>query len=194
MRLPIVAALLALGSAQVRADIIELSPNLYLLMRTTHGSMVKAKLDTISEANEFAKSKGGVAVPVMWRVSSEGIMYRVAEYQFRVMSRDEALAARPSLADAVITVENTGHCAPSPAVTALLPDLHGIKSINSLDLLGRLPPPEAPKDEQAMPGTLCQPGTVCTPEMQCLPGMQCTPGVPSMPLPPEPMAPPASTQ
>jgi hypothetical protein len=167
MRLPIVVALLALGSAQVRADIIELSPNLYLLMRTTHGSMVNAKLDTISEANEFAKSKGGVAVPVMWRVSSEGIMYRVAEYQFRVMSRDEALDARPSLADAVITVENTGHCAPSPAVTALLPDLHGIKSINSLDLLGRLPPPEAQKDEQAKP---------------------------YMPLPPEPVPPPASTQ
>jgi hypothetical protein len=151
MRLPMVVALLALGSAQVRADIIELSPNLYLLMRNTHGSMVKAKLDTISEANEFAKSKGGVAVPVMWRVSSEGIMYRVAEYQFRVLSRDEALAARPSMADAVIAVENTGHCAPSPAVTALLPDLHGIESINGLDVLGRLPPPEAAPEEPKPP-------------------------------------------
>ena len=68
MRLSSVVALLALGSTQVRADIIELSPNLYLLMRNMRGNMVNAKLATINEANEFAKSKGGVAVPVMWRL------------------------------------------------------------------------------------------------------------------------------
>src|SRR5687768_3920502 len=104
MRLTIIA-LLALASTQVRADIIELSPNLYLLMRNTRGDMVKAKMATISEANDFAKSKGGVAVPVTWRVSSESIMNRVEEYQFRVMSRDEALAARPTLSDAIVTVD-----------------------------------------------------------------------------------------
>ena len=156
MRLPVFAALLVLASTQVRADIIEISPDLYLLMRTMRGDMINAKLSTISEANDFAKSKGGVAVPVMWRVASTGLMSRVAEYQFRIMSREEALAAKPTLSDATITVNNIGACAPNPAVTALLPDLYGIESLNHLDLLARLPPEEE-ETETPPPPAIAEP-------------------------------------
>jgi hypothetical protein len=101
-------------------DIVELSPDLYLLMYTSRvDTYVGLRLDAIRRANDFAASKGGVAVPVMGRQSALGVALKLYEYQFRVMTADQARAAQPVLADAVIAVNNTGQCAPNAAVAAM---------------------------------------------------------------------------
>lgn len=204
MRTILALALLLTGSALVRAqevpqtlppDIVELSPDLYLLTnRARLEGAVDAQLDAFRRANEFAAQRGGVVVPIVGRMAQVGLTLKVFQYQFRVMSREQALALRPVLADAVITVNNSGQCAPNPAVQALLPDLHGIDALNHLDLLARLPRP--PADETGSPdqapGTTCLPGQVCQPAQQCLPGWKCTPGMPPSQEPPPASTPPAS--
>jgi hypothetical protein len=138
-------------------DIVELAPDLYLLMYTARvETYVGLRVDAIERANAFAASRGGVAVPVAGHSETLSITLKLYEYQFRVMSREAAIAARPVLADAVITVNNTGQCAPNAAVATLLPDLHGIASLNGLDLLGRLP--EAPELKMVTgPGLIAEP-------------------------------------
>ena len=178
------------------ADILELSPDLYLLThRARLQGAVDSQLAAIQRANEFAAQRGGVVVPIVGRFVQDGLTIKVYQYQFRVMSREQAAALRPVMADAVITVNDTGQCAPNPAVTALLPDLHGIGALNGLDLLARLPPPQSedtsprkPKDE---PGPICLPGNLCEPAQQCLPGWECKPGMPPSIEPPKPAAAPA---
>jgi hypothetical protein len=199
MRMKVAVALLLLAAPWAHAqdgkkydDIIELSPDLYLLMYTSRvETYVGLRMEAIRRANEFAAGQGGVAVPVMGRQSALGVALKLYEYQFRVMSREEAQAARPVLADTVITVNNTGQCAPSPAVAA---SLHLAPSPNELRLLaGPLPtvggltfpnPPgtgSSPDDDGRGPGTVCLPGQICKPAQICLPGYECNPGVPSMP-------------
>jgi hypothetical protein len=207
MRIPMSMALLLLASPLCHAqqpealprDITELSPGLYLLThRARLEGSVDAQLDAINRANDFARSQGGVAVPITGRFVQASLTLKVFQYQFRVMSREEAIAAKPVMADAVITVNNTGTCAPNAAVTALLPDLHGIEALAALDPLGRMPtldvttPSGAPQDASAAPNAFCLPGTLCTPSQQCLPGWECSPGMPPSPES-TPITPPAPT-
>jgi hypothetical protein len=170
-------------------DITELSPDLYLLThRARMEGEVDAQLGAINRANEFARSRGGVAVPLTGQLVQDSLTLKVYQYQFRVMSREQALAARPVLAAAVITVNNTGTCAPNAAVTALLPDLHGTRQLDGLDLLARLPEPPSEStpatNRGETPGAICMPGTLCKPSQLCLPGWQCSPGTLPTPEPP----------
>lgn len=172
-------------------DIVELSPDLYLLMYTSRvETYVGLRLGAIRRANDFAAGKGGVAVPVMGRQSALGVALKLYEYQFRVMSREDALAARPVLADAVITVNNTGQCneGTNAAVAAAL------RGTPVRDELSMVPGPFAlfgaqtsmssPEAPESSPGALCLPGHVCQPAQICLPGWQCTPGTFPTPEPP----------
>ena len=178
-------------------DIVELSPDLYLLMHTARAeSYVGLRMDALRRANDFATRRGGVAVPVMGRHETLGFGLKLYEYQFRVMSVDQAKAAQPVLADAVITVNNIGQCAPNAAVAAML---HGAPAPEELRLIARrlspgsaesLPLPQSapettPDNDGA--GTFCLPGQLCKPAQVCLPGWQCTPG--TMPTPEPPAAP-----
>lgn len=199
MRIALVLLLCSLSVARAEesqrtlpADIIELSPDLYLL---THRGRLEGTLDVqhtaIQRANEFAAQLGGVAAPVVGRFVQVGLTLKVYQYQFRVMSREQAVALRPVMADAVITVNNTGQCSPNAAVTSLLPDLHGIRELHGLDLLARLPEPPAEDDSPRMENkpAFCMPGQICEPAQQCLPGWQCSPGTTPSPEPPAPAAP-----
>jgi hypothetical protein len=148
-------------------DIVELSPDLYLLMYTARvETYVRLRIDAIERANAFAATKGGVAVPVAGRVEVLSLTLKLYEYQFRVMSREAALAARPVLADAVISVNNTGQCSPNAAVASVLPDLHGIAALNGLDVLGRVPPApelEVISSPSPSPGPIPSPSAPDTP-------------------------------
>jgi hypothetical protein len=197
MRMPIAVALLLLvcpsGHAEETSeydDIVQLSPDLYLLLyRARMEPYVTLRINAIKRANDFAASKGGVAVPVTGRYGALGITLKIFEYQFRVMSHEDAVAMRPVMADAVIAVNNTGQCSPNAAVATVLPDLRGIASLGQLDLLARLPR-AAPEASAAPPpasdngaGTLCLPGQICQPAQTCLPGWECNPGTLPSPTP-----------
>lgn len=199
-----VASWLLLASAPSQAqegrkfeDIIELSPDLYLLMYTSRvETYVGLRMDAIRRANDFAASRGGVVVPVMGRQSALGVALKLYEYQFRVMSREEALAARPVLADAVITVNNTGQCTPGGTVAASLRTVSPAESLRlvagPVPMLGgatRPAPATAPVPDANGPGTICLPGQLCQPAQICLPGWECAPGMP--PMPESPSQPPA---
>jgi hypothetical protein len=190
-----VASVLLLANAPARAqaqesrkyeDIIELSPDLYLLMYTSRvETYVGLRMDAIRRANDFAASRGGVAVPVMGRQSALGVALKLYEYQFRVMSREDALAVRPVLADAVITVNNTGQCSPGGSVAASLRTVSSAESLRlvagPMPMMGgatRSPPASAPVPDANGPGTICLPGQLCQPGQICLPGWECAPGMP----------------
>ena len=206
MRIAIAALLLLISplllAEEKPKDIVELSPDLYLLLYTSRvESLVDIKMNAITEANEFAAKRGGVAVPVAGQYSALGFNLKMYEYQFRVMSREQALASRPTLADAVITVNNTGQCAPNAAVTAALQTLSSPDELRliatRLPLPGGMALPMPPPDDSTTsspnngPGTICLPGQICNPAQICLPGWQCNPGAPPTPEPPTP--PPGST-
>jgi hypothetical protein len=178
-------------------DIVEVSPGLFLLMYTARAeTYVGLRLDAIRRANDFAASRGGAVVPVMGRQSGLGPVLKLYEYQFRVMSVDQARAAQPVLADAVITVNNTGQCAPGAAVGALwqgapVPDgLRVVAAPMTFGAFGMSTPDSAPA-ESSGPGTFCLPGQICQPAQMCLPGWECSPGMPPSVAPPKPVTPPA---
>lgn len=136
-----IAVVLMLACAPLaRADVVELSPDLYLAIRMSRiEDAVAIKIGAITEANQFAASTGRVAVPVTGRLTQRGPMLKEYEYQFRLMSRAEALAAKPALADVVVAVDAANTCGSpaTPGVAALLPELA------KLELLSGLNPPTA---------------------------------------------------
>lgn len=198
MRMRTAVALLLLASPLAQAqertqydDIVELSPDLYLLMYTSRvETYVGLRLDAIRRANDFAAGKGGVAVPIMGRQSALGVALKLYEYQFRVMSADQARAAQPVLADAVIAVNNTGQCAPNAAVAAALrgsPASDELRVVpGPLALLGTHADSATFSPDDGRPGTFCLPGQLCQPAQLCLPGWQCMPGTLSTPETPAP--------
>ena len=187
MRMRTAVILLLLVSPLVQAqqsrqydDIVELSPDLYLLMYTSRvETYVSLRLDAIRRANAFAADKGGVAVPVMGRQSALGVALKLYEYQFRVLTADQARAAQPVLADAVIAVNNTGQCAPNAAMAAALrgsPIPEELRVVRGPSALPGMHSDSATMtSEEDRPGTFCLPGQLCRPAQVCLPGWQCTP-------------------
>jgi hypothetical protein len=132
-----VVLLLAVCAPAVNADVVELSPDLYLVIRMSRiEDAVAIKIGAITEANQFAASTGRVAVPLTGRWSQLGPILRQYEYQFRVMSRDEALAAKPMLADVVVAVDGADTCGnrAAPTVAALLPELSKLAPLEERDL------------------------------------------------------------
>lgn len=90
--------------------IVQLSPDTYMLSRADRagifGNTAALKAGVIKDANEFAKSKGKVAIPLATR---ETPVYpghfATVEYQFRVVDKNDPEAERTSLvprADVVI--------------------------------------------------------------------------------------------
>jgi len=106
------------------------------------------------------------------------------------MPAEQARLEKPVLADAVITVNNAGTCAPSAAVAAALrgtPMPDELKMMPGPSALLGMQAPARPEDPgHAGPGTLCLPGQICQPAQSCLPGWQCMPGTVPTPEPPAP--------
>ena len=133
-----IAVLLALACAPLaRADVVELSPDLYLVIRMSREDVIAVKIGAIKEANEYAASVGRVAVPVVGRLTWFGPVLKEYEYQFRLMSRAQALAARPTLADVVVAVDGPNTCGSpaSPTVATLFPELSKLEPLSGLNVL-----------------------------------------------------------
>jgi hypothetical protein len=134
----IIAALWLGACASAHADIVELSPDLYLVVRLSRVEDAAAiKIGAITEANQFAASTGRVAAPLTGRLSQLGPILKQYEYQFRVMSREEALAAKPTLADVVVAVDGANTCGKlvAPTVAATLPELIKLEPLSGRGLL-----------------------------------------------------------
>jgi hypothetical protein len=135
-----IVMLLLLGAFApwARADVVELSPDLYLVIRMSRIEDAGAiKIGAITEASQFAASTGRVAVPLTGRLTQVGPILKQYEYQFRLMSREDALAAKPMLADVVVAVDGASTCAKSaaPTVAAMLPELSKLEPLKERGLL-----------------------------------------------------------
>ena len=134
------------GSARL-PEIVQLSPDTYLIIREDHGgifggSLTKEKLQTIKQANAFAASKGKVAIPLAAIEHPMGILGKWAsfEYQFRVVDKDDPEARRTSLVqrpDVVVSVSrevpavDSSRVSPPPAK----PSTEGLPSEARVDAI-----------------------------------------------------------
>ena len=99
-----------LWSGCANPGIVQLSPDTYIISRTDHGGIFgnasAMKIGVIKDANDFAESKGKVAIPVSSRESPMWPGHFASiEYQFRVVDKNDPEAKRTSLvprADVVI--------------------------------------------------------------------------------------------
>jgi hypothetical protein len=179
MRVPLVVSLVfslfasttSLAQSSFKSDrlppgIIEISPDLFLLVHR-YGrleNLLDVKLETLRRANDFAASRGGVVVPVL--LDSGPLTIRAYQYQFRVMSREQALALKPVLSESLITVHNSGNCAPDGNVIAALSSLNQ-REQQTLKLVA-LPPLLMPgigsvlggPDNESSPPAFCLPGSM----------------------------------
>ena len=164
----IAALLVGLSASGVNADVVEVAPDLYLAVRQSRvENEMEIKLGAIKEAHRFAADNGRVAVPIAGQAGVLGPLLKMYEYQFRLMTRDEALAARPILSEAVLHVAGQASCMPE-AGSALVHDLQTDPVLARLDPLRRLPPPA----EQPMPAAE---------EPEPLPEVQPPPSIPETP-------------
>ncbi len=180
-------------------DIVEISPDLFLLVqRTIRQNPADMQVAAIRRANEFAAKRGGVVVPISGDYGQFNIAQRVYRYQFRVTSREQALALQPVLSESLITVHNTGGCAPPGNAIAALGALAPEQTLRMVAVPPLLIPglgsdPAGPGSEP-LPPAICFPGHICSPSQMCLPGWQCSPGMPPVPesAPVQPTPPTAS--
>jgi hypothetical protein len=150
----IMVALWLGACASAQADVVELSPDLYLVVRLSRVEDAAAiKIGAITEANQFAASAGRVATPLTGRLSQLGPILRQYEYQFRLMSREEALAAKPTLADVVVAVDGTDTCGKrvAPVVAAMLPELGKLEPLSGRGLLAAEEPKAEAEVEEPAP-------------------------------------------
>lgn len=94
------------------SNMVKLSPDTYMVRVEDHAGIFafnrgKLKSRAIQEANDFAASKGKIAIPVSIESHPVGVLgdWAAVEYQFRVVSKDDPEAKRTSLtpkADVVI--------------------------------------------------------------------------------------------
>lgn len=94
------------------SNIVKLSPDTYMIRVEDHAGIFafnrgKLKSSAIQQANNFAESKGKIAIPVAMKSHPVGVLgdWAAVEYQFRVVSKDDPEAKRTSLtprADVVI--------------------------------------------------------------------------------------------
>ena len=101
---------LLLSGCVSNPGVVQLSPDTYMIARTDRagifGNAAAMKVSVIRESNEFAASKGKVAIPL---ATNETPVFpghcATVEYQFRVVDKDDPEAVRTSLvprADVVI--------------------------------------------------------------------------------------------
>jgi hypothetical protein len=149
-----VALVLLLAAPLASADVVELSPDLYLAIRTSRvEDAVAIKVGAITEANQYAATTGRVAVPVTGRLSMLGPLLKAYEYQFRLMSRAQALEAKPTLADVVVAVNGVNACGEHAAsvVAALMPELSRTDELRDRNLLGLNEPEDKEEEEESAP-------------------------------------------
>ena len=121
----VVAALLlfAVAVAAGTPEVVQLSPDTYMISKADHGGIFggglpKLKAAVIKQANEFAAAQGKIAVPLG---SSERPMgngpaqWATYEYQFRVVDKNDPEARRTSLSPVPNTVVNVEIPPPQPA-------------------------------------------------------------------------------
>jgi hypothetical protein len=146
-----VAVMLVCAPVLGIADIVELSPNLYLVIRdrSRREEQSDYKIAVIDEANRFAASQKKVVAPIGSRLTWLGTYLKEFEYQFRLMSREEALAAKPTLADVVVAVNGINTCGEraAPAVAMLMPELSKLEVMRDRSVLAG----NEPKDEEEAP-------------------------------------------
>lgn len=82
-------------------QIVQLSPDTYILSRSSaagmFANMSKLKLKIIQEANEFAQSKGKIAIPLSSNEIRPSHGFPSFEYQFRVVDKNDPEARRTHL-------------------------------------------------------------------------------------------------
>ncbi len=93
-------------------SVVQLSPDTYMLIKEDHAGIFafnrnQVKIDTINEANAFAKNQGKIAIPISMKDHPVGILgdWASFEYQFKVVDKNDPEARRTSLvprADVVI--------------------------------------------------------------------------------------------
>ena len=82
--------------------IVQISPDTYMLSRADHagifGNTGALKAGVIKDANEFAASKGKVAIPISVQETPNGpAHFATVEYQFKVLDKNDPEAKRTSL-------------------------------------------------------------------------------------------------
>lgn len=166
MRMRIAVALAMVCAPMLAgATIVELSPDLYLVIRERgrRESPETYKIAVIDEANRFAFSKGMVAAPISGRSTYGGSYLHEFEYQFQLMSRTEALAAKPTLADVVVAVDGVDTCGQhaAPTVAALMPELSKLEEFRERGLLAanKLEEEEEAQDAPAPAPPSAEPST-----------------------------------
>lgn len=106
------------------AELLEIAPDLYLLTRDGRfASRGDLKFAAIREAQQFAASKGMVAIPIARRELSDGAGFSVAtyEYQFRLLRPEEAVARKATLAPlADVVITTTGKAEAADLYTELI--------------------------------------------------------------------------
>ena len=94
-----------------------------------------------------------VATPVTGRLTFLGPILKEYEYQFRLMSRADALAAKPTLADVVVAVDGANTCGAQavPTVAALMPELSKLDALGERGLLPGQPQKENVEESEPTP-------------------------------------------
>ena len=100
----VVLAFASIASACMSSELVQLSPDTYILRKEDHGGIFafnrgKMMPEAIREANAFAESKGKIAIPISTQEHPVGILgdWASFEYQFRVLDKNDPEARRTSL-------------------------------------------------------------------------------------------------
>jgi len=100
----IAASILGGCSSLSTNEIVKISPDTYMLRVEDHAGVFafnrgKMKSEAFKRANDFAESKGKVAIPINIKEHPVGILgdWPAVEYQFRVVSEDDPEARRTSI-------------------------------------------------------------------------------------------------
>lgn len=99
------------------SNMVQLSPDTYMVRVEDHGGIFafnrgKLKFSAIQQANDFAASKGKVAIPVAMHSHPVGVLgdWAAVEYQFRVVSNDNPEARSTSLTPRPdVVIQNDGN-------------------------------------------------------------------------------------
>jgi hypothetical protein len=125
----ICTALFPLLALAGKPEIVQMSTDTYMIAKTSKagifGNPAKMKLGIIKQANEFATSKGKIAVPLASKEVPLAVgQFASFEYQFRLVDKDNSDASGAHLGpvpDVVVDVNGGSQ----PAPTAAQPDLYG---------------------------------------------------------------------
>jgi hypothetical protein len=113
-------------------EIVQLSPDTYMISRADHGGIFggglpKLTVKVIKQANEFAAKQGKIAIPlasVEHPMGGGPAQWATFEYQFRVVDKNDPEARRTSLQPSANVVVKMEQPAQSTTPAAAKPDLY----------------------------------------------------------------------